>query len=148
MQIATIEFARNICGLKEANSTEFNKATKHPVISLLEEQERIVNLGATMRLGAYPCKVQKKTKSFKAYNNEEIAERHRHRYEFNDSYKNIMKEHGMFFAGLNEKQDLVEIVELPDHPWFVGCQFHPEFKSKPDKAHPLFKDFIAAALGA
>lgn len=148
MQVATIEFARNVCGLKEANSTEFNKKAVDPVISLLEEQERVVNLGATMRLGAYPCKILKKTKSFKAYGQEEISERHRHRYEFNDQYKTMMEEKGLIFAGVNEKQDLVEIIELPGHPWFVACQFHPEFKSKPDKAHPLFKDFIAASLSS
>jgi CTP synthase len=146
MQVATIEFARNVCGFKDANSTEFNKSVKHPVIALLEEQERVVDLGATMRLGAYPCRVRKRTKSFKAYNCEDIAERHRHRYEFNDQYKTMMEENGMIFAGVNEKQDLVEIIELKEHPWFIGCQFHPEFKSKPDKAHPLFRDFINAAL--
>jgi len=147
MQVATIEFARNVCNLKEANSTEFSKDVKHPVISLLAEQERVETMGATMRLGAYPCKIQKKTFSFKAYNCEDIVERHRHRYEFNDRYQELLEKEGMIFAGFNTEQKLVEIIELKDHPWFVACQFHPEFKSKPDKAHPLFKDFIAASFG-
>ncbi|MCA9400002.1 MAG: CTP synthase [Candidatus Omnitrophica bacterium] len=145
MQVATIEFARNVCKLKGANSTEFDKKTKNPVISLLEEQKQIKDLGATMRLGAYPCRLSKKTLSFKAYQRENISERHRHRYEFNSKYKKILEKKGMLFAGLNTSQKLVEIVELKGHPWFVACQFHPEFKSKPDKCHPLFDGFIEAA---
>ncbi|MCD4780186.1 MAG: CTP synthase [Candidatus Omnitrophica bacterium] len=146
MQVATIEFARNVCRLKDANSTEFIKNTKNPIISLLEEQEKIVNLGGSMRLGAYPCHLQKRSLSYKAYKKEDISERHRHRYEFNNKYKKIFEKNGMIFSGVNNDQDLVEIVELKTHPWFVACQFHPEFKSKPDKVHPLFKSFIAAAL--
>ncbi|HBR14098.1 MAG TPA: CTP synthase [Candidatus Omnitrophica bacterium] len=146
MQVATIEFARNICHLKDANSTEFDKDAKEPVISLLEEQEHVKNLGATMRLGAYPCKVSKKSLSFQAYKKDSISERHRHRYEFNNKYRKLFEKQGMVFTGLNSQQDLVEIIELVDHPWFVACQFHPEFKSKPDRAHPLFRDFVAAAL--
>ncbi len=146
MQVATIEIARNLCGLKNANSTEFDKETPHPVISLLEEQKRIKTMGATMRLGAYPCKVAKKTKSFAAYKRDRISERHRHRYEFNNKYKKTLEKKGVIFAGMYTKKDLVEIIELENHPWFVACQFHPEFKSKPDKAHPLFHHFIAAAL--
>ncbi len=146
MQIATIEFARNICGLKDANSTEFNKETPHPVISLIEEQKHIKNMGATMRLGSYPCKLLKGTHSFQAYKKENILERHRHRYEFNNKYKKAFEKKGMVFAGVNTRKDLVEIVEFKNHPWFVGCQFHPEFKSKPDRAHPLFAQFINAAL--
>ncbi|MDD5292672.1 MAG: CTP synthase, partial [Candidatus Omnitrophica bacterium] len=148
MQIAVIEFARNTCGLSNANSTEFNKKTKFPVISLLEEQRKIKDMGATMRLGKYPCALAKQTHSFKAYKKERISERHRHRYEFNNKYRDIMSDKGMVFAGVNPEKNLVEIVELRDHPWFVACQFHPEFKSKPDKAHPLFRDFIKAALTA
>lgn len=146
MQIATIEFARNVCGLKDADSTEFEKETKYPVISLLEEQEHVKSMGATMRLGAYACKLAKATQSFKAYKKESIAERHRHRYEFNDKFKKIFEKKGMIIAGRNPQTGLVEIIEIKDHPWFVACQFHPEFKSKPERAHPLFKDFIAAAL--
>ncbi|MBF0522239.1 MAG: CTP synthase [Candidatus Omnitrophica bacterium] len=146
MQVACIEFGRNVCGFKNANSTEFNKETAYPVISLLEEQEHVKNLGASMRLGAYPCKILKNSLSFKAYKKENISERHRHRYEFNNEYKKTFEKKGICFVGINTQQDLVEMVELKGHPWFVGCQFHPEFKSKPDRAHPLFKNFIEAAL--
>ena len=146
MQIATIEFARNVAGLKGANSTEFDKDTPHPVISLIEEQKKVENLGASMRLGAYGCVLEKGTKSFEAYKSEKISERHRHRYEFNNAYRQQLTQKGLVIAGLNPERDLVEIIEIKDHPWFVGCQFHPEFKSKPDSAHPLFKGFIAAAL--
>ena len=145
MQTAVIEFARNACGLKNANSTEFDKNTKHPVISLLEEQERVKKKGATMRLGAYKCTLKKATNANKAYKKESISERHRHRYEFNNKYKDEMKKKGMVFSGVYQKANLVEIMELEDHPWFVACQFHPEFRSKPDKAHPLVRDFIKAA---
>jgi CTP synthase len=147
MQVATIEFARNVCGMKDANSTEFDKLTKYPVISLLEEQKNVKKMGATMRLGAYPCQLEKNSKSFDLYKQAKISERHRHRYEFNNEYKAAMEEKGMIFAGVNRDRDLVEIIELKSHPWFVGCQFHPEFKSKPDAAHPLFRGFINAALG-
>ncbi len=146
MQIATIEFARNVAGLKGANSTEFDKETPNPVISLIEEQKEVKNLGASMRLGAYTCILEKGTNSFEAYKNAKISERHRHRYEFNNGYRQQFTQKGLVIAGLNPERDLVEIVELKDHPWFVGCQFHPEFKSKPDSAHPLFRGFIAAAL--
>ena len=146
MQIASIEFARNVCGYRGANSTEFDKGTKYPIISLLEEQKKIKNMGATMRLGAYPCKLQKKTKSFQAYKKESISERHRHRYEFNDEYRKAFEKKGVVFSGINTKKKLVEILELKNHPWFVACQFHPEFKSKPDKAHPLFQSFVAVSL--
>ncbi len=148
MQIACIEFARNVCGLKGAHSTEFNKNTKHPVIALIEEQKNVKNLGASMRLGAYPCKLSKKSLAYQAYGKDNISERHRHRYEFNNAYKDQFAEQGMLFAGKNTQHGLVEVVELPSHPWFVACQFHPEFKSKPDNAHPLFRDFVAAALRA
>jgi len=146
MQIATIEFARNVAGLKGANSTEFDPQTPHPVISLIEEQKKVKNLGASMRLGAYSCVLGKGTKSFEAYKNAKISERHRHRYEFNNAYRQQLTQKGLVIAGINPERDLVEIIEIKDHPWFVGCQFHPEFKSKPDSAHPLFKGFIAAAL--
>ncbi len=146
MQVATIEFARNVCKLKGANSTEFDKNAKHPVISLLEEQKHVENLGASMRLGAYPCRLIKNSESFKAYRKENISERHRHRYEFNNKYKKFFEKKGMVFSGVNSTQSLVEIIELRNHPWFVACQFHPEFKSKPDRAHPLFREFVKASL--
>ncbi|MFA5039192.1 MAG: CTP synthase [Candidatus Omnitrophota bacterium] len=146
MQTAVIEFARNVCGLKGANSTEFDAATPHPVISLLEEQKGVSDKGASMRLGAYPCRLDRDSNALKAYRRALISERHRHRYEFNHRFKKIMERHGLRVAGLSPDGRLVEIVELRDHPWFVAVQFHPEFKSKPDRAHPLFREFIAAAL--
>ena len=146
MQVACIEFARNVCGLKEANSTEFDKNTAHPAISLLQEQRSVRNLGASMRLGSYPCKISKDSKSFHAYKKENITERHRHRYEFNNDYRKQFEKAGMMFTGINASQDLVEIIELANHPWFVACQFHPEFKSKPERAHPLFREFVKASL--
>ena len=148
MQTAVMEFARNVCGLKGANSTEFNKKTPYPIISLLEEQKKIKIKGGTMRLGAYSCSLKKRTKSFEAYKKEIISERHRHRYEFNNRYKKIMEKKGLIFAGIHPQGNLAEIVELRDHPWFVACQFHPEFKSRPDKAHPLFHEFIRNSLPA
>jgi len=146
MHVATVEFARNVCSLKGVNSTEFDKQAKNPVIALLEEQKNVKNMGASMRLGAYPCKLAKRSHSFKAYKRDNISERHRHRYEFNNKYKKSFAKKGIIFAGINSAQGLVEIIELKNHPWFVACQFHPEFKSKPDRAHPLFRNFIAAAL--
>lgn len=146
MQTAVIEFARNVCNLENADSTEFNKKTNYPVISLLEEQKKVKAMGGTMRLGAYKCKLKKGTNAYKAYDKKIIHERHRHRYEFNNSFKEIMGKNGMVFSGINPRANLVEIIELKNHPWFLGCQFHPEFKSKPDNAHPLFRDFIKAAI--
>lgn len=146
MQTAVIEFARNVCGLKKANSSEFNKKTRHPVISLLEEQKKIKAKGGTMRFGQYLCKIKKGTKSYAAYGKDKMMERHRHRYEYNNSYRDVMKKKGMVFSGVHPKGDLVEIIELKGHPWFVACQFHPEFQSKPDRAHPLFRDFVKAAV--
>jgi len=145
MQCAVIEFARNVCHLAGANSTEFKK-TKYPVISLLEEQKNIKKLGGTMRLGAYPCKIKKNSLAFRIYGKALIQERHRHRYEFNNKYKKLFENKGMIFSGIYEKKGLVEIIELKNHPYFVAVQFHPEFKSKPDGAHPLFREFIKAAL--
>lgn len=146
MQTSVIEFARNVCNLKNSNSTEFDKNTKHPVISLLEEQKKIVTKGGTMRLGAYQCNLKTGTKAYKAYGRKKVFERHRHRYEFNNKYKKIMEDNGMVFSGIHPKGNLVEIIELKKHPWFVAVQFHPEFKSKPDKPHPLFREFIKASL--
>lgn len=146
MQIAVIEFARNVCNFKKANSTEFNSKTRYPVISLLEEQKGIKTKGATMRLGKYPCRLKKGTKSNKAYKKKLISERHRHRYEFNNKYKNALEKKGLIPAGIYPDNNLVEIVELSSHPWYVACQFHPEFKSKPDSAHPLFRHFVKSSL--
>ncbi|MCM8778294.1 MAG: CTP synthase [Candidatus Omnitrophica bacterium] len=146
MQCAVIEFARNVLGFREANSTEFKPRTKYPVISLLEEQKRIEDLGGTMRLGSYPCKIKKNSLAFQLYRRNLIYERHRHRYEFNNKYKNLFQNKGMVFSGIYPQRNLVEMVELKNHPFFIAVQFHPEFKSKPDKAHPLFKGFIKAAL--
>lgn len=146
MQCAAIEFARNVAGLKNANSTEFIKHTKEPIVSLLEEQRKIKNMGATMRLGAYPCNILKGTNTYKAYGRPIIYERHRHRYEFNNRYRKPFIKRGMAFSGLYVKKNLVEILELKEHPWFIGVQFHPEFQSKPDKAHPLFREFIKASI--
>lgn len=146
MQIAVIEFARNVCGMAGANSTEFNKKTKYQVISLLEEQKGIKDKGATMRLGAYDCLLKNGTKTYQAYKKAKISERHRHRYEFNNKYRSAMEEKGLIFSGINPQKDLVEIIEFKNHPWFIACQFHPEFKSKPDRPHPLFEAFIKTAL--
>ncbi len=146
MQCAVIEFARNVMDFKAANSTEFNKKTPYPVISLLEEQEGVTNMGGTMRLGAYLCEVKKNTLAYEAYGAEEVYERHRHRYEFNNKYRDDFVKNGLRVSGLYQNGKLVEIVELENHPWFVAGQFHPEFKSKPDKPHPLFKAFVAKAL--
>jgi len=145
MQCAVIEFARNVCNLKTANSTEF-KPTKYPVISLLQEQSKLKDLGGTMRLGAYPCKIKKNTLAGKVYGKNLIYERHRHRYEFNNKFKKLFEKKGMILSGVYSGKDLIEIVELKAHPYFIAVQFHPEFKSKPDKAHPLFSGFIQAAL--
>lgn len=146
MQCAVIEFARNVCGMKGANSTEFDKNTEFPVISLLAEQEKVVDKGATMRLGAYPCNLDKNSFSFKAYGELKISERHRHRYEFSNRFKEVLTESGFKIAGVSPDGKLVEIIELEAHPWFVGVQFHPELKSRPLRAHPLFRDFVQASL--
>jgi len=146
LQCAAIEFARNVCNLKDANSTEFDLNTPHPVISLLEEQHKVSSKGGTMRLGAQPCILRAETKAFKSYGRQNISERHRHRYEFNNTYKEIFLASGMVFSGHSPNEQLVEIMELKDHPWFVCVQFHPEFKSKPTNPHPLFKEFIRASL--
>ncbi|HNX68003.1 MAG TPA: CTP synthase [Candidatus Omnitrophota bacterium] len=146
MQCAAIEFARNVLDMKGAHSTEFNKKTPFPVISLLEEQQNVKDMGGTMRLGAYPCTIRKDTLAAKAYKAEEISERHRHRYEFNNEYREKFQKAGMQLVGLSPNGKLVEMIELQGHPWFIAVQFHPEFKSKPDKAHPLFREFIAHAL--
>ena len=147
MQTAVVEFARNVLNLDGAHSSEFDKDTNHPVIALLDEQRDVTQLGGTMRLGSMPCVLDRHSISGKAYGTEEIHERHRHRFEFNNQYRGQMEAGGMRLAGTSPDGKLVEIVELPDHPWFVAVQFHPEFKSKPLKPHPLFAGFIGAAVG-
>ncbi|MFH2105451.1 MAG: CTP synthase [Parcubacteria group bacterium] len=148
LQMAVIEFARNVCGLKDANSVEINPKTPHPVINLLPEQAKLIkekNYGGTNRLGAYPCVLVKGSIAQKAYGTDKISERHRHRYEFNNKYRDQLTKAGLQIGGIYEKWDLVEIIELPNHPFFVGTQFHPEFQSRPLDPHPLFKEFIGVA---
>jgi CTP synthase len=145
LQMAVVEFARNVCGLKDAHSTEINPKTAHPVIDVMPDQRDIVDLGGTMRLGLYPCDLVPGTKAYSAYGVTRVYERHRHRYEFNNHYRELFTSAGMVLSGLSPDGRLVEIIELTNHPWFVATQFHPEFKSRPNRPHPLFRDFIAAA---
>jgi CTP synthase len=145
MQLAVVEFARNVVGLKGAHSSELDEDTPYPVIDLMPEQKDIDNLGGTMRLGLYPCKLVPGTKAKEAYDSEIIYERHRHRYEFNNKYRDKLVEKGLVISGMSPDERLVEIVELKDHPWFVAVQFHPEFKSRPTRSHPLFRDFVKAS---
>ena len=145
MQCAIIDFARHVCGLKGANSTEFNKRTKHPVIDLMESQKAIKIKGGTMRLGAYDCTIKAGTKTYSAYRSKKISERHRHRYEVNNRYKNRLEKAGMVISGVNDSLGVVETIEISGHPWFVAGQFHPELKSRVNKAHPLFREFIKAS---
>ena len=135
-----------MCIRDSANSTEFNPETAHPVIDMMVEQKKVTEKGGTMRLGAYPCRVTAGTKAFQAYGQTDIMERHRHRYEFNNKYIDQMAKQGFNVSGMCPGRDLVEIIELKNHPWFVACQFHPEFQSTPMQPHPLFRDFVAAAL--
>ena len=147
LQMAIIEFARNVCKLKNANSTEINPKTKYPVIDVMKEQKKILakkEYGGTNRLGAYPCKIKKGSKTYQAYNQDYIEERHRHRYEVNNNYKDILEKNGLKIVGINPRLNLAEIVELKNHPWFIATQFHPEFKSRPENPHPLFINFIKA----
>ena len=146
MQIAVIEFARNVCGLTDASSREFNELCADPIIDLMADQKSIVNKGGTLRLGNYACKLTKGTLAYADYKDDMIYERHRHRYEFNNSYRDLLAKNGMVFSGINPESNLVEIIELPNHPHFIACQFHPEFKSRPTKAHPLFSSFIKSSV--
>ncbi|HPF04635.1 MAG TPA: CTP synthase [Spirochaetota bacterium] len=146
MQCAVIEFARNVCGMTQANSTEFDHNTQYPVISLLEEQEIIAEKGGTMRLGAYHCEFTTDSKIKGIYDKESVMERHRHRFEFTSKYRKAFEEKGMRIGGIYPRNNLVETVEIPEHPWFIGVQYHPEFKSKPINPHPLFRDFIRASI--
>ena len=145
LQCAVIDFARNVCGLKNANSTEFNKNTKYPVIDLMESQRAIKIKGGTMRLGAYDCEIKPGTKTYAAYRKKKISERHRHRYEVNNRFRNKLEKYGLIFSGVNSDLGVVEAIEIKDHPWFVAGQFHPELKSRVNKAHPLFREFIRAS---
>jgi CTP synthase len=146
MQIAVIEFARNVCGLKDASSTEFDKATPHPVISMMEEQKKVKQLGGTMRLGTWVTDLAPGTKVYDLYQSATITERHRHRYEVNSDYKDLLEQNGMLISGISPKGELAETIELKDHPYYVACQFHPEFQSKPNLPHPLFHGFVKAAM--
>lgn len=145
MQIAIIEFARNVLGLDGANSAEINPDTRYPVIDILPEKKTLTDLGGTLRLGKYPCVLNPESKSYELYGADEIWERHRHRYEVNNDYREALLSHGMIFAGTSPNNHIVEMIEIPDHPWFVAGQFHPEFKSRPNKPHPLFRGFVTAA---
>jgi CTP synthase len=148
MHMAVIEFARNVLTIKDADTFENNQKTGNPVICLMEEQKKIMNLGGTMRLGAFPCNLRKGSRINKIYGKEQISERHRHRFEFNNDYREQFEKAGMILAGISPNGFLVETVEIADHPWFIGVQFHPEFKSRPIDPHPLFKDFIGASLAS
>ena len=146
MQMAVIEFARHVLGWADSNSSEFSGSTAHPVIDLMPDQVHVTDKGGTMRLGRYPCVLAEGSRSRDLYGQAEISERHRHRYEFNNDFRAEMEAAGMRLAGLSPDGRLVEIIELPDHPWFVGAQFHPEFKSRPDRPHPLFYGFVKASV--
>ncbi len=145
LQMAVVEFSRNVVGLENANSSEFNSDTEYKVIDLMADQVDVVDMGGTMRLGKYPCAIDKGTKAYEAYGEELIYERHRHRYEFVNKYRDVLIENGMILCGKSPDNGLIEMIELKDHPWFVGVQFHPEFKSRPNRAHPLFREFIKAS---
>ncbi|MDD3331351.1 MAG: CTP synthase [Bacteroidales bacterium] len=146
MQCAVIEFARNVLGYKDAHSTEMNPHTTYPVVDIMEEQKHVCDSGGTMRLGSYPCELKEGSKVMSIYGQQHIFERHRHRYEFNNKYVSEFECNGMIASGMNRNQNLVEIMELSDHPWFIGVQFHPEYKSTVAKHHPLFEHFVKAAI--
>ena len=146
LQCAVIDFAKNVCGLTDANSTEFDKKTPYPVIDLMESQRAIKRKGGTMRLGAYSCDIKPKTGAAREYRKKHISERHRHRWEVNNRYRSRLEKHGLVVSGVNTELNLVEIIEYPDHPWFIASQFHPEMKSRLNSAHPLFRGFIGAAV--
>jgi len=146
LQCAVIEFARNVCGYEDANSREFDRGSSHPVIHLMPEQEGSHDKGGNMRRGKYSCRLTTGSKVQQAYGTDEVVERHRHRYEINNEYREEFEAQGMMVSGVSPDGSLIEIIELSDHPWFVGCQFHPEFKSRPNRPHPLFSGFIQRAL--
>ena len=146
MQMATIEFARHACGIEDATSSEFEPDAANPVIALMPDQVGVQAKGGTMRLGAYPCRLHEETLARRIYDIDEVSERHRHRYEVNNAFRGILAERGMVFSGTSPDERLVEMIEIPDHPWFIGCQFHPDVKSRPTRPHPLFRDFVRAAV--
>jgi CTP synthase len=146
LQVAVIEYARNVCGLTESDSTEFARDATNPVICLMDSQRQVTDMGGTMRLGAYPCRLRAGSRAQQAYGVSEISERHRHRYEVNNAYRDILAEQGLRFSGVSPDGNLVEMIELPEHPHFLACQFHPELKSRPMRPHPLFAAFIRAAV--
>jgi CTP synthase len=146
LQMAVVEFARDVCGLAGANSTELDGGTPHPVVDIMPDQRGVTDKGATMRLGAYPCVLKPGTKAAEVYGASEISERHRHRFEVNNNYRDALERNGMVLSGLSPDGRLVEMIELPQHPYFVACQFHPEFKSRPWHPHPLFAGFVKAAV--
>jgi CTP synthase len=148
MQTAIIEFARNVIGLDDSHSSEFAPECGNPVIALMESQQHVTDMGGTMRLGAYPCRLGAGTRAAEIYGSAQVSERHRHRYEVSNSYRDAFVEHGMTLSGLSPDGSLVEIIELQTHPWFIGCQFHPELQSRPTRPHPLFASFIGAAFEA
>jgi CTP synthase len=148
MQTAIIEFARNVCGLDDSHSSEFAPECSDPVISLMESQQHVTDMGGTMRLGAYPCRLARGSRAAEVYGVAEVSERHRHRYEVSNAYRDLFVQHGMRLSGLSPDGQLVEVIELPSHPWFIGCQFHPELQSRPTRPHPLFAGFIAAAAAS
>ena len=146
MQLAVVEFARNVCGLAGAHSAELDPQTPHPVIDLMPDQVGVTAKGGTMRLGSYPCRLKEGSLAAAVYGAQEISERHRHRYEFNNDYREALAKEGLVLSGLSPDEQLVEIIELPGHPWFTACQFHPELRSRPNRAHPLFREFVAASM--
>jgi CTP synthase len=145
LQTAVIEFARNVCGLEESHSSEFSEGSSDPVICLLDSQLQVTTKGGTMRLGAYSCALQEGTRAREVYDAEQVSERHRHRFEVNNKYRELLTQNGMTLSGLSPDGGLVEMIELSDHPWFIAAQFHPELKSRPTRPHPLFASFIEAA---
>jgi CTP synthase len=145
MQLTIVEFARNVLGYSDANSSEFNPSSNHQVIHIMPDQNDVTDLGGTLRLGAYPCVLDRESKAYQLYGKELIHERHRHRYEVNNDYRKALAENGMMLSGLSPDGHIIEMIELKEHPWFIGTQAHPEFKSRPNKAHPLFHGFIKAA---
>jgi CTP synthase len=146
MQMAVVEFARNVCSIEDCFSSEFKEDAANAVIHIMEHQKKITRKGGTMRLGAYPCQLIEGTLARRIYGQEDVLERHRHRYEFNNAYRERLEKGGLVISGVYDEAELVEIVEIEDHPWFLGCQFHPEFRSRPMEPHPLFESFVGASL--
>ncbi len=146
MQLSIVEYARHCCGLNDAHSIELDPSTTHPVIALMPDQNGVEDIGGTLRLGSYPCILDKNSKAYELYGSDEIHERHRHRYEVNNDFRSILTENGMMLSGLSPDGRIVEMIELPDHPWFMATQAHPELKSRPNRPHPLFKGFVEASL--